>query len=75
MPHPYIACPLDHRAKRVLGLFARGELIKSSNVANMLGISPRQVRELLSKWAGQGGLKSLIGIARIMHPGEGGSID
>ena len=31
--------PLDHRARRVLGLFSKGDLIKSSDVANMLGIS------------------------------------
>ncbi|MFC2053912.1 hypothetical protein ACFLV7_06380, partial [Chloroflexota bacterium] len=36
-------------ARRVLGLFAKGDLLKSSDVANMLGISARQVRELLSK--------------------------
>jgi len=56
-PHPYFACPLDHRARRVLGLFAKRDLIKSSDVANPLGISTRQARELLSKWSGQGWLE------------------
>jgi len=50
--------PLDHRARRVLGLFAERDLIKSSDVANLLGISTRQARELLSKWSGQGWLET-----------------
>ena len=45
--------PLDYRARRVLGLFANQDYIKSSDVANLLGISTRQARELLSKWAKQ----------------------
>lgn len=49
--------PLDHRARRVLGLFARQGFIKSSDVANLLGISARQARELLSQWAEQGWLE------------------
>ena len=53
MPHPYFACPLDHRARRVLGLFADQDLIKSSDVANLLGISTRLDREILSKWSEQ----------------------
>jgi MarR-like DNA-binding transcriptional regulator SgrR of sgrS sRNA len=36
-----------------LGLFAKRDLIKSSDVANLLGISTRQARELLSKWSEQ----------------------
>ena len=52
-PHPYFACPLDHRTRCVLGLFAKGDFIKSSDVANLLGISTRQARELLSKWSEQ----------------------
>lgn len=46
--------PLDHRARRVLGLFANQETIKSSDVANLLGISDRQARLLLSQWVEQG---------------------
>jgi Fic family protein len=46
--------PLDHRARRVLGLFAQHELIVSSNVANLLGISVRQARDLLTDWVEQG---------------------
>jgi len=49
--------PLDHRARRVLGLFVERDLIKSSDVANLLGISTRQARELLSKWSEQGWLE------------------
>lgn len=49
--------PLDHRARRVLGLFARQELIFSSDVANLLGISVRQARDLLTGWVEQGWLE------------------
>ena len=48
--------PLDHRARRVLGLFAQQELIVSSNVANLFGISVRQARDLLAGWVAQGWL-------------------
>lgn len=50
--------PLDHRARRVLGLFAKQDFIKSSDVANLLGISTRQARLLLSQWAEQGWLET-----------------
>jgi len=49
--------PLDRRARRVLALFAEQDFIKSSDVANLLGISTRQARELLSQWAAQGWLE------------------
>ena len=49
--------PLDHRARRVLVLFAKQDFIKSSDVAHLLGISTRQARELLSQWAKQGWLE------------------
>ena len=49
--------PLDHRARRVLGVFARRDVVKSSDVANLLGISTRQSRELLSQWVDQGWLE------------------
>jgi len=49
--------PLDHRARRVLGLFARREVIVSSDVASLLGISTRQARELLTGWVDQGWLE------------------
>jgi Fic family protein len=49
--------PLDHRARRVLGLFAQQELIVSSNVANLLGLSVRQARDLLTGWVDQGWLE------------------
>ena len=59
-PHPYFACPLAHRTRSVLSLFAKGDLIKSSDVANLLGISTRQVRELLLKWSEQGWLEMAV---------------
>lgn len=49
--------PLDHRARRVLGLFAKQDSIKSSDVANLLGVSTRQARFLLSQWVMQGWLE------------------
>lgn len=48
--------PLNHRARRILGLFAQQDFIKSSDVANLLGISTRQARLLLSQWVTQGWL-------------------
>jgi Fic family protein len=55
--HLELLRPLDHRARRVLGLFARQETIKSSDVANLLGVSTRQARQLLSGWSTQGWLE------------------
>ena len=49
--------PLDHRARRVLGLFSNQEFIQSSDVANLLGISTRQARDLLVGWVDQGWLE------------------
>jgi len=49
--------PLDHRARRVLVLFAQQEQIVSSDVANLLGISVRQARDLLAGWVEQGWIK------------------
>jgi len=48
--------PLDPRARRVIGLFSQRDVIKSSDVANLLGISVRQARELLTNWVAQGWL-------------------
>ncbi len=49
--------PLDHRARRVLGLFSKQDFIQSSDVANLLGISTRQARDLLRDWVEQGWLE------------------
>ena len=48
--------PLDHRSRRVLGLFSGQETIQSSDVAHLLGISSRQARELLQRWTAEGWL-------------------
>jgi Fic family protein len=45
---------LDRRARSVLGLFSKQDEITSNDVAHHLGLSPRQVRDLLSEWAAQG---------------------
>ena len=55
--HIELLRPLDHRARRVLGLFAKQDFIKSSDVANLLGVSTRQARLLLSQWVMQGWLE------------------
>ncbi|MBX3004597.1 MAG: Fic family protein [Anaerolineales bacterium] len=47
---------LDHRARRVLGLFAQQDLIQSSQVARLLGVSDRQARVLMSTWVNDGWL-------------------
>ena len=49
--------PLDHRARRVLGLFATNEHLLTSDMANILGISPRQTRDLVTGWVEQGWLE------------------
>ena len=55
--HSELLRPLDHRARRILGLFGNQNSIKSSDVANILGISTRQARLLLSQWVTQGWLE------------------
>ncbi len=50
--------PLDHRARRVLGLFNMQDLIQTSDVANLLGISERQTRDLLKGWVADGWLET-----------------
>jgi len=47
---------LDYRARRVLALFAKQEMITSMDVARLLGLSPRQVRMILTEWTVQGWL-------------------
>jgi Fic family protein len=47
---------LDHRARRVLAIFANQMVIRSSDVANILGISQRQARELIAGWVNNGWL-------------------
>ncbi|MGH2582452.1 MAG: Fic family protein [Anaerolineales bacterium] len=49
---------LDQRARRVLSLFARQELIRSVQVAQLLGLSERQARALLSDWVAQGWIEA-----------------
>ena len=48
---------LDHRARRVLGLFKTQKTIQSSEVASLLGISVRQTRDLLIQWVEDGWLE------------------
>ena len=48
---------LDHRARRVLGLFSTQEYIQSSDAASLLGISVRQTRDLLTGWVNDGWLE------------------
>ncbi|NYT03041.1 MAG: Fic family protein [Methanosarcinales archaeon] len=45
---------LDHRARVVLGLFARRDKITSADVAGVLGLSPRMARNLLRDWTASG---------------------
>ena len=47
---------LDHRARVVIGLFARQETIRSSDVAQALAVSERMARVLLNEWVGAGWL-------------------
>jgi len=47
---------LDHRARIVLGLFTRRELITSADVADVLGLSERMARVLVAGWVSDGWL-------------------
>ena len=47
---------LDRRGRMVLGLFERQEEITANDVANLLGLSTRQVRDLLTGWVMNGWL-------------------
>ena len=48
---------LDHRARVVLGLFARKETIIAPQVAEVLGLSQRMARNLLGDWVKEGWLE------------------
>ena len=48
---------LDHRARVVLGLFAKKERITASDVAAELGLSERTARNLLKGWTEDGWLE------------------
>lgn len=45
---------LESRARRVLGLFAKKDLIATADVASLLGLSERMTRLLLAKWVKEG---------------------
>jgi hypothetical protein len=45
---------LDHRARIVLGLFAKQETITVTPVAEALGLSDRMARNHMQEWVGQG---------------------
>ncbi len=47
---------LDHRARIVLGLFARQDTITATQVAGTLGLSERMARNLMQAWVEQGWL-------------------
>jgi len=48
---------LDRRARIVLGLFSRQEQISANDVSSVLGLSDRQVRNLLNEWVSAGWLE------------------
>jgi DNA-binding IclR family transcriptional regulator len=47
---------LDRRERMVLGLFERQDEITANDAARILGLSPRQVRDLLAGWVEAGWL-------------------
>jgi Fic family protein len=49
---------LDRRGRIVLGLFAKQEQITSNDVSQVLGLSPRQARELIQGWVEAGWLET-----------------
>jgi len=48
---------LDRRARTVLGLFSRQDEITTNDAARILGLSERQVRNLLNEWVAAGWLE------------------
>jgi len=48
---------LDRRARIVLGLFSRQDEISANDVSSVLGLSDRQVRNLLNEWVSAGWLE------------------
>jgi Fic family protein len=48
---------LDRRGRMVLGLFERQDEVSANDVARILGLSPRQVRDLLTDWVNAGWLE------------------
>jgi Fic family protein len=48
---------LDRRARTVLGLFSRQDEITTNDAARILGLSQRQVRNLLNEWVTAGWLE------------------
>ena len=55
-PESELLMRLDHRARIVLGLFAKQETITATQVAQILGLSERMVRNLMREWVEQGWL-------------------
>jgi len=55
-PEPELLRHLDHRARIVLGLFAKQETITATQVAENLGLSERMARNLMQEWVEQGWL-------------------
>jgi Fic family protein len=47
---------LDHRARMVIGLFAKQDAITTRQVAEILGLSERMARNLMQQWVEQGWL-------------------
>ena len=50
---------LDHRARIVLGLFAKHEQVTAAQVAEALGLSDRMARNLLQEWVQDGWIITL----------------
>ena len=48
---------LDRRGRVVLGLFERQEEITANDAAHVLGLSPRQMMDLMNAWVGDGWLE------------------
>lgn len=49
---------LDRRARIVLGLFSKQEEISANDVAHVLGLSPRQARDVMTEWVSAGWLEA-----------------
>lgn len=56
-PEPLELRQLDRRARIALGLFTRQEMVSNAEIARVLGLSPRTVRDLIANWLEDGWLE------------------
>ena len=56
-PEPLELRRLDRRARMALGLFTQQDTVSNAEIARVLGLSPRTVRDLIASWLKDGWLE------------------